>query len=155
MLAIFVGARAEHNATDRHIEILERSELNSGYVISSGTYADKPVLVCRTGLGEERVKAIADEIIHEHPVSAILSPLRRPARGSRARDAAAQVVGKRSYVSAWTILRQNLGHPGRLPNFLRLVDAVRVSCRSLLPFFPAFLSEGERRPLPSRTPDQR
>jgi uridine phosphorylase len=52
MLAIFVGARAEHNATDRHIEILERSELNSGYVISSGTYADKPVLVCRTGLGE-------------------------------------------------------------------------------------------------------
>jgi hypothetical protein len=155
MLAILVGARAEHNGADRHIEILERSELNSGYVISRGTFGDKPVLVCRTGLGEERVKGIADEIIHEHPVSAILSPLRRPARGSRAWGAAAQVVGKRSYVSAWAMLRQNLAHPRRLPNFLRLVDAVRVSCRSLSPFFTAFLSEGEWRPLPSRAPDQR
>lgn len=65
------------------------------------------------------------------------------------------MVGKRSYVSAWSILRQNVAHPTRLPNFLRLVDAVRVSCRSLSRFFEAFLAEWEQHPLPSRSADQR
>ncbi|HEY8768608.1 MAG TPA: hypothetical protein VIP09_15325 [Dehalococcoidia bacterium] len=73
MLAIFVGVRAEHHAADRRIEVLERRQLDDGYVLSRGTYQDSPVLVCRTGLGEERVNGIADEIIHEHPVSAIVS----------------------------------------------------------------------------------
>ena len=72
MLAIFVGVRAEHHAADRRIEVLERRQSDDGYVLSRGTYQDNPVLVCRTGLGEERVKGIADEIIQEHPVSAIV-----------------------------------------------------------------------------------
>ncbi len=264
MLAIFVGVRAEHNAADRQIEILERRQLNNGYVISRGTFGDKPVLVCRTGLGEERVKGIADEIIHEHPVSAILSArmasgipaslpvgdlafclhsmlhrsgediIHQPSGevdrrllelGGRAATFAGihhivgdsltfaplnpvpvdrremtgelgnvvvvetegywlaetafehkipflsvrvslgsvydemtealQLVGNRTHVSAWSVVQRNLTNPTRLPNFLRLVDAVRVSCRSLSPFFLAFLSEWERHPLPSRSPDQR
>jgi Phosphorylase superfamily len=263
MLAIFVGVRAEHNAADRRIEILERRQLNNGYVLSRDTFRDNPVLVCRTGLGEERVKGIADEIIHEHPVSAILSArmasaipanlrvgdlafclhsmLHRSGEdiihqprgevdrrllelGGRAatsagvphvvgdcltlaplrpvpmnRELAGEVgnvvvvdtegywlaetafehqvpflsvrvslgevydrlpesltmVGKRSYVSAWSMLRQNVVHPTRLPSFLRLVDAVRVSCRSLSGFFWGFFAEWEQHPQPSRSADQR
>ena len=264
MLAIFVGVRAEHHAADRHIDVLERRQLDGGYVLSRGTFGDKPVLVCRTGLGEERVKGIADEIIHQHPVTAIVSArmtaaiperlrlgdlvfclrsmlhrsgedfIRQPSGevdrrllelGGRAATSAGihhmvgdsltfaplnpvpvdrqemsgelgnvvvvetegywlaetafeheipflsvrvslgsvydqmtdglRLLGKRSYVSAWSILQQNLAHPTRLPNFLRLVDAVRTSCRSLSPFFGAFLSEWEEHPLPSRTADQR
>ncbi len=263
MLAIFVGVRAEHHAADKHIEVLERRQLDNGYVLSLGIYRDNPVLVCRTGLGEKRAKGIADEIIHEHPVSAIVSArmasaipaslhagdlafclrsmlhrsgediIHQPSGevdrrllelGGRAatsagvphvvgdcltlaplrpvpvnRELAGEVgnvvvvdtegywlaktafehqipflsvrvslgevydrlpeslsmVGKRSYVSAWSMLRQNVAHPTRLPNFLRLVDAVRVSCRSLSRFLEAFLAEWEQHPLPSRSADQR
>jgi nucleoside phosphorylase len=264
MLAIFVGVRAEHNAAERHIDVLERRELDGGYIVSRGTFGDKPVLVCRTGLGEDRLKRIADEIIHEHPVTAIVSArmaaavpeklgvgdlvfclramlrrsgedfIREPSGevdrrllelGGRAATSAGihhmvgdsltfaplkpvpvdrqaisselgsvvvvdtdgywiaetafehkipflsvrvsfgsvydqmpeglRMLGKRSYVSAWSIVRQNLAHPTRLPNFLRMVDAVRTSCKSLSRFFAAFLSEWEEHPLPSRPADQR
>jgi nucleoside phosphorylase len=264
MLAIFVGVRAEHNAAERHIDVLERRQLDGGYIISRGTFRDLPVLVCRTGLGEERVNGIVDEIIHEHPITAILSArmaaaipqklnvgdlafclrtmlhragedfIRKPSGevdrrllelGGRAATAAGvhhmvgdsltfaplnpvpadrqemsgelgnvvvvdtegywlaemafehkipflsvrvslggvydemtealRMLGRRSYVSTWSILQQNLAHPTRLPNFIRLVDAVRMSCKSLSPFIAAFLSEWEEHPLPSRTVDQR
>ena len=263
MLAIFVGVRAEHNAAERHIDVLERQQLDGGYIISRGTFRDLPVLVCRTGLGEERVNGIVDEVIHEHPITAILSArmaaaipeklsvgdlafclrsmlhrsgedfIRKPSGevdrrllelGGRAATSAGihhmvgdsltfaplnpvpvdrqemsgelgnvvvvdtegywlaemafehkipflsvrvslgsvydqmtealRLLGRRSYVSTWSALQQNLAHPTRLPNFIRLVDAVRTSCRSLSPFFKAFLSEWEEHPLPSRTADQ-
>jgi nucleoside phosphorylase len=264
MLAIFVGVRAEHHAAERHIDVLERRQLDGGYVLSRGTFGDKPVLVCRTGLGEERMKGIADEIIHQHPVTAIVSArmaaaipeklnvgdlvfclrtmlhrsgedfIRQPSGevdrrllelGGRAATSAGihhmvgdcltfaplnpvpvdrqemsgelgnvvvvdtegywiaetafehkipflsvrvslgtvydqmtealRLVGKRTHVSAWSVLQRNLTHPTRLPNFLRLVDAVRTSCRSLSPFFAAFLSEWEEHPMPSTTADPR
>ncbi len=263
MLAIFVGVRAEHNAAERHIDVLERKQLDGGYIVSRGTFRGKPLLICRTGLGEERIAEIADEIIHQHSITAILSArmaaaipeklrlgdlafclrsmlqrsgedfVREPhgevdrrllELGGRAATSAGiqhmvgdaltfaplnpvvpdtshfsgelgnvvvvdtegywlaetafehnipflsvrvslgsvydqmsdalRLLGQRSYVSSWAMLRQNLAHPTRLPNFLRLVDAVRTSCKSLSPFIGAFLSEWGEHPLPTRT-DQR
>lgn len=246
MLVVFVGVRAEHIAVDRQIEVLERSELPGYYMVTRGTYQDKPVLVCRTGLGEERVRGIADEILRERHVTAIvsarvasgvprdlvvgdlalcprtllhqaglgvfpangesdyrllqlaghaataagvrhmvgdcltMSPLRplpvdREALGEHANLAAVDtegywlaeaafergipflsvraslgdlydrlprcitMLGKRNYVTSWAMLRQNVAHPGDLPNFLRLVEAVRTCSRSLGRFFRAFL----------------
>ncbi len=262
MLAIFVGVRVEHNAASRHIDVLERLTLSDGYILSRGTFREKPLLICRTALGEDRVKGIVDEIIHQHPVSAIvsarmasgiprdlrigdlafclqtrlydtehgtlheptgevdrrllelggraattahvrhmvgdcltLSPLRpKPVPREMLRDMpsvvtvdtegywlaeaafehdipflsvraslaevydglpeAITMLGKRSYVSTWAILRQNLSHPTRVPNFLRLAHAIRTSCHSLSGFFAAFLDEWNEHPIPSRI-DQR
>jgi nucleoside phosphorylase len=259
MLAIFVGVRMEHHAVGRHVDILERLQTEEGYFLSRGTFRDKPVLICRTGLGEERIKGIVDKVIHEHPISAIVSArfasgvpadlrkgdlaftlrtqlydtdlgvLSEPTGevdrrllelGGRAATAAevrhmvgdcltltplrpepvpreqlggmAQVLtvdtegywlaeaafehdvpflsvrvslgdvydglpetismlGKRSYVSTWTILRQNLAHPTRLPNFIRLADAIRTCCKTMSAFTGAFLREWAEHPVPARS----
>lgn len=262
MLAIFVGVRAEHLAADKHIEVLERTEIAPGYRVSRGTSGEKPVLVCRTALGEERIKGIVDTIIHDHPVSAIVSarmasgiprdlrvgdlafclrtllfrtgeqtfqqpngevdrrllelggraatragirhmvgdcvtfsplqPLPVPrdmfgempnvvtadTEGYWLAEAAFEhdvpflsvraslgevydklpesiaMLGRHSHVTLTSILRQNLAHPTRLPNFIRLVDAVRTCNKSLTRFFAAFLDEWTKNPNPSHA-DQR
>lgn len=265
MLAIIVGVKAEHNAAESHIDVLERQTVGEGYAISRGTYAGKPVLVCRTALGEERVKGIVDTIIHEQPISAILSarmvtgipedlrvgdlafchrtllydgttgvaaftpsageadrrmlelagraatkakiphmvgdcvtmsplqplPVPRETFAERANLIAADtegwwlaeaahehdvpflpvrvslgdvynklpetitMLGKKSRLTLGAVLKQNITHPTRFPDFIRLTDAVRTCGRSLRRFFPAFLEEWSNNPIPSRATDQR
>lgn len=73
MLAIFTGVRREQDAIERHIAVLERKQTDDGYFISVGEFSSRPVLVCRTHMGEDRVKGIADEILRQYPVSAVVS----------------------------------------------------------------------------------
>lgn len=73
MLAIFTGIRREHEAIEKNITVLERHQTEDGYFISVGEFGGKPVLICRTHMGQERVKGIADQIFHQYPVSAVLS----------------------------------------------------------------------------------
>lgn len=79
MLAVIVGLRAEHVAIDQNLEVLEQTELADGYLITQGSYNNKPVLTCRTGLGRDRVCAILPELLSKYPISAIVSA--RMARG--------------------------------------------------------------------------
>lgn len=73
MLAVFVAVRAEHEAVERRLEILDRVETAEGYIISRGSYREAPVVCCRTSLGEERVSGIVGRILDSHPVSAVVS----------------------------------------------------------------------------------
>jgi hypothetical protein len=56
-------------------------------------------------------------------------------------------VGSRSFVSPWKVIRDNIGRPRRLRNFLRLGMAVRASSRSLACFFDHFLQQWDANPL--------
>jgi hypothetical protein len=73
MLAILVGVRREHEAIERNISVLERTQTDDGYFISVGEYANRPLLICRTHMGEDRVKGIADRIFQQYPVSSVVS----------------------------------------------------------------------------------
>jgi hypothetical protein len=73
MLAVFVGVRAEQEAINKRLELLHREETPDGYIICEGSYRDRPVLSCRTSIGEERVTGIIDRVLDSHPVSAVIS----------------------------------------------------------------------------------
>ena len=255
MLAVIVGVRAEHIAVERHLEILEERELPGDCIVSQGTFNAKPVLTCRTGMGEERVKGVLDDIIHKNAISAIVSariavPVPRDFKlghlafcpdtllrsddgvitsptgqsdmrllqmaGHAATKAGIQhragdcltrsrfsrelldgeelgrrpnlvavdtegywvaetafehqiaflsvrvsfadmydripevldMVGKRSYVSGWEMLKRNASQPHRIPEFVRLVRSVRTCARSLNKFFGRFLEQWEQHALP-------
>jgi hypothetical protein len=255
LLAVIVGVRAEHIAVERHLEILDERELPGGYVVSQGTFNSRPVLTCRTGMGEQRVKGILDDILHQHAISALVSariavpvpadfklghlafcpdtllggdeemiasptgkcdirllemaghaatkagihhrvgecltrtPMRprRPDRmemgkrpnlvavdteGYWVAEAAFEhqipflsvrvsfagmydripevldMVGNRSYVSGWEMVKRNVMKPHRVPEFVKLVTSVRTCCRSLSRFFGTFLEEWDRHALP-------
>jgi nucleoside phosphorylase len=255
LLAVIVGVRAEHTAIDRHLEVLEERQLPGGYFVSQGTFNAKPVLTCRTGMGEERIKGVLDDLIHRHSISAIVSarfalpvppefrlgdlafctetvllddtgvvssgagqcdmrlleiaghaatkagiqhrvgecltrtplragPLKREELAKRSNlvavdtegywvaeaafehdipflsvrvsfadmyDMMPQVMdmlGDRTHVSAWGVMRHNITRPHRIPEFVRLVGSVRACCRSLHAFFGHFLEEWEQHALP-------
>src|SRR3972149_1305518 len=69
VLAIFVGLMAEQWAVDSQIEVLQRTEL-AGCPVTLGSVGRKPVLVCRTGLGDRRGRAAAEAVLSEHAPSA-------------------------------------------------------------------------------------
>ena len=72
VLAIFVGLMAEQWAVDSQIEVLQRKEL-AGCPVTLGSVGRKPVVVCRTGLGQERGRAAAEAVLSEHSPSAVVS----------------------------------------------------------------------------------
>jgi len=72
VLAIFVGLMAEQWAVDSQIEVLQRTEL-AGCPVTLGSVGRKPVLVCRTGLGQGRGRAAAEAVLREHSPSAVIS----------------------------------------------------------------------------------
>jgi len=72
VLAIFVGLMAEQWAVDSQIEVLQRTEL-AGCPVTLGSVGRKPVVVCRTGLGQERGRAAAEAVLRDHSPSAVVS----------------------------------------------------------------------------------
>ena len=72
VLAIFVGLMAEQWAVDSQIEVLQRTEL-AGCPVTLGSVGRKPVVVCRTGLGQERGRAAAEAVWRDHSPSAVVS----------------------------------------------------------------------------------
>src|SRR3972149_2409025 len=96
VLAIFVGLMAEQWAVDSQIEVLQRTEL-AGCPVTLGSVGRKPVLVCRTGLGDRRGRAAAEAVLSEHAPSAGVSA-RMGARGGgggrRAARAASLTLGR-------------------------------------------------------------
>ena len=73
MLAILTGVRREHEAIERKIAVLERHRTEDGFYISVGEFRGKPVVICRTSMGEERIRGIVDRILHDYPISAVVS----------------------------------------------------------------------------------
>jgi nucleoside phosphorylase len=73
MLAIFTGVRREHDAIDRNLTTIDRHQTEDGYFITMGEYAGKPIVVCRTNLGEDRVKGIVDRVLDQYPISSVVS----------------------------------------------------------------------------------
>ena len=72
VLAIFVGLMAEQWAVDSQIEVLQRTEL-AGCPVTLGSVGRKPVVICRTGLGQERGRAAAEAVLRDHSPSAVVS----------------------------------------------------------------------------------
>jgi nucleoside phosphorylase len=72
VLAIFVGVFAEQCAVESQIEVLQRTEL-AGCPVTLGSVGRKPVLVCRTGLGDRRGRAAVEAVLTEHAPSAVVS----------------------------------------------------------------------------------
>ncbi len=72
MLAIFVGILAEQRAIERRIDVLEHGEID-GFPLAMGSYGDKAVLVCRTGLGEERAVRATQAVVGAYSLTAIVS----------------------------------------------------------------------------------
>ena len=72
VLAIFVGLMAEQWAVESQVEVLQRTEL-AGCPVTLGSVGRKPVLVCRTGLGDRRGRAAAEAVLSEHAPSAVVS----------------------------------------------------------------------------------
>ena len=72
VLAIFVGLMAEQWAVESQIQVLQRTEL-AGCPVALGSVGRKPVLVCRTGLGDRRGRAAAEAVLSEHAPSAVVS----------------------------------------------------------------------------------
>jgi len=72
VLAIFVGLMAEQWAVESQVEVLQRTEL-AGCPVTLGSVGRKPVLVCRTGLGDRRGRAAAEAVLSEHTPSAVVS----------------------------------------------------------------------------------
>ena len=72
VLAIFVGLMAEQWAVESQIEVLQRTEL-AGCPVTLGSAGRKPVLICRTGLGQRRGRAATEAVLSEHAPSAVVS----------------------------------------------------------------------------------
>ena len=72
VLAIFVGLMAEQWAVESQIEVLQRTEL-AGCPFTLGSVGRKPVLVCRTGLGRGRGRAVVEAVLSQHAPSAVVS----------------------------------------------------------------------------------
>lgn len=72
MLAIIVGIRAEQMAIGRRLDILERKIVDT-YPVALGSYADEPVLLCRTGMGEARVQRMEAAVLGAYPPTAMVS----------------------------------------------------------------------------------
>ena len=72
MLAIFVGILAEQMALERRFEVLERRDLE-GYPVTLGSFRQKPIVVCRTGLGERRGEAAAEAVFSAYNPTAVVS----------------------------------------------------------------------------------
>jgi len=72
VLAIFVGLMAEQWAVESQIEVLQRTEL-AGCPVTLGSVGRKPVLVCRTGLGRGRGRAVVEAVLSQHAPSAVVS----------------------------------------------------------------------------------
>jgi nucleoside phosphorylase len=71
-LAIFVGIWAEERAVCRHIEVLDEREIE-GMPVKLGSYREKAVLVCRTGLGEERMNLVGQGIFGDYSPRTVVS----------------------------------------------------------------------------------
>src|SRR3972149_6610591 len=69
VLAIFVGLMAEQWAVESQIVVMQRTEL-AGCPVTLGSVGRKPVLVCRTGLGDRRGRAAVEAGLTEHAPSA-------------------------------------------------------------------------------------
>jgi nucleoside phosphorylase len=255
LLAVIVGVRAEQVAIDKHLDVLDERQLPGGHTVRQGTFRNRPVLTCRTGLGEDRAKSVLDELIHQNAISAIVSarmagsvppefkvgnlafcprnllwrgdggfsnptgecdirllemaghaatkagiehrvgecltlpraalPLDRDQLSGRPNLVAAdtngywiaetafehdipllavrasfgdmfrrmpeiiEMVGRRSYVSNWEILKRNATQPHKIPRFLELARTVRICSTSLHRFFGRFLEEWDRNALPA------
>ncbi|MDP2673462.1 MAG: hypothetical protein Q8Q00_00975 [Dehalococcoidia bacterium] len=72
VLAIFVGLMAEQWAVESQVEVLQRTEL-AGCPVTLGSVGRKPVVVCRTGLGDRRGRAAVQAVLSEHAPSAVVS----------------------------------------------------------------------------------
>ena len=72
VLAIFVGLMAEQWAVESQVEVLQRTEL-AGCPVTLGSVGRKPVIVCRTGLGDRRGRAAVEAVLSEHAPSAVVS----------------------------------------------------------------------------------
>ena len=72
LLAFFVGVFAEQWAVEGRIDVLQRTELE-GCPVTLGSIGRRAVLVCRTGLGRHRSRAVAQAVLREHTPSAVLS----------------------------------------------------------------------------------
>jgi len=72
VLAIFVGVISEQWAVESRIVVLQRTEL-AGCPVTLGSVGRKPVLVCRTGLGDRRGRAAVEAVLTEHAPSAVVS----------------------------------------------------------------------------------
>ena len=72
LLAVFVGVFAEQWAVESRIEVLQRKEL-ADCPVTLGSNGRRAVLVCRTGLGRHRSRAVAEAVLREHNPSAMLS----------------------------------------------------------------------------------
>ncbi|MBI1886263.1 MAG: hypothetical protein HYS09_08150 [Chloroflexi bacterium] len=71
MLAIFVALAAEQRCVQPYIEELERKRLN-GFSVVLGHHRNRPLLLCRTGLGR-RAKDAADLVLNAHRAQAVVS----------------------------------------------------------------------------------
>jgi nucleoside phosphorylase len=72
MLAVFVSLLAEQMAVDGRLEVLERRDVDS-YPLTVGSFAGNAVIVCRTGMAEERARGAADAVLKEFAPGGILS----------------------------------------------------------------------------------
>jgi nucleoside phosphorylase len=72
MLAVFVSILAEQMAVERHVDALERRDVD-GFPLTVSSFADSAVIVCRTGMAEERGAGAADVVLNEFAPSAVLS----------------------------------------------------------------------------------
>lgn len=72
MLALFVGILIEQMAVESPMEVLERRDLG-GYPLSLGSYRQKAVVVCRTGLGGDRGTGAAKAVLSAYNPAAVVS----------------------------------------------------------------------------------
>jgi nucleoside phosphorylase len=72
MLAVFVSILAEQMAVERHLEVLERREVD-GFPLTVSSFADSAVVVCRTGMAARRGSVGADVVLNEFTPGAVLS----------------------------------------------------------------------------------
>jgi len=72
VLAIFVGIWAEQLAVEKRIEVLERPDAGAGR-LALGSYREKPLVLCRTGMGEERAQAALSAVFERYAPTAVVS----------------------------------------------------------------------------------
>jgi nucleoside phosphorylase len=72
MLVILVGVWAEERAVEKHLEVLDKKEIE-GMPVTLGSHGDKAVLLCRTGIGEERTVLVERGILGAYNPGAVVS----------------------------------------------------------------------------------